>query len=75
MFFHALSGLDSQKAYSPDEVSPVVLKNCTSKLTPYLVKLFCLCLSTSTYPSCWKFAHIQLISKKVTAPIFQTTAL
>ena len=29
-----------------------------------LVKLFCLSLSTSTYPSCWKFARIQPVSNK-----------
>ena len=57
--FHVRSGLDSQKAYSSEGVPPVVLKNCATKLTPCLVKLFCLCLSTFTYSSCWKFAHIQ----------------
>ncbi len=35
-----------------------------SVLAPYRVKLFCLCLSTSTFPSCWKSAHIQPIPKK-----------
>ena len=33
-------------------------------LAPCLVKLFHLCLSTSTFPSCWKFAHIQPVPKK-----------
>ena len=60
----ALSGLDSRKAYGLDGVLPVVLKNCASELTHCLVKLFRLCFSTSTYPSCWKFAHIQLVLKK-----------
>ncbi|MCP4269761.1 MAG: hypothetical protein GY777_30010, partial [Candidatus Brocadiaceae bacterium] len=32
--FSALSGLDSRKAYGPDGVPPVVLKNCASVLTP-----------------------------------------
>ena len=50
--FHALSGLDSRKAYGPDGIPPVVLKNCASELAPCLVKLFRLCLSTSTYPFC-----------------------
>ena len=62
--FHTLSGLDSWKAYGLDGVPPVVLKTCVSELTPCLIKLFCLCLSTSTYPSCWKFAHIQPVPKK-----------
>ena len=29
-----------------------------------LIKLIHLCLSTSTYPVCWKFAHIQPVPKK-----------
>ena len=62
--FYALSGLDSRKAYGPDGVPPIVLKNCASVLAPCLVKLFHLCLSTSTFPSCWKFAHIQPVPKK-----------
>ncbi len=33
-------------------------------LTPCLVKLFRLCLSTSTSPSCWKYAFIQPVPKK-----------
>ncbi len=59
-----LSGLIPQKAYGPDGVPPVVLKNCASVLTPCLVKLFRLCLSTSTFPSCWEYAYIQPIPKK-----------
>ena len=45
-------------------VHPVVLKNCASELAPCLVILFRLCLSTSIYSSCWKFAHIQPIPKE-----------
>ncbi len=43
---------------------PTVLKNCASVLTPCLVKLFRLCLSTSNFPSCWKYAYIQPVPKK-----------
>ena len=62
--FHALSGLDSRKAYGLDGVPPVVLKNCASELALCQIKLFRLCLSSSTYPSCLKFAHIQPVPKK-----------
>ncbi|XP_050710739.1 uncharacterized protein LOC126995293 [Eriocheir sinensis] len=62
--FYALSGLNPQKAYGPDGVPPIVLKNCASVLSPCLVKLFRLCLSTSTFPSCWKYAFIQPVPKK-----------
>ncbi len=59
-----LSGLDSRKAYGPDCVPPIVLKKCASVLASCLVKLFHLCFSTSTFPSCWTFAHIQPVPKK-----------
>merc|ERR1712035_293843 len=62
--FYALSGLDPRKAVGPDGVPPIVLKNCASVLAPCLAKLFSLCLSTSTFPSCWKYAHIQPVPKK-----------
>ncbi len=62
--FCALSGLNPQKAYGHDGVPPIVLKNCASVLTPCLVKLFSLCLSTSTFPSCWKYAYVQPMPKK-----------
>ncbi len=60
----ALSGLSPQKAYGPDGDPPIVLKNCASVLTPCLVKFFRLCLSTSTFPSCWKYAFVQPVPKK-----------
>ena len=64
MFFIPFAGLNLRKAYGPDGVPPIVLKNCASELTPCLVKLFRLCLSKSIFPSCWKFAHIQPVPKK-----------
>ncbi len=62
--FYALSGLNPQKTYGPDGVPSIVLKNCASLLTPCLVKLFRLCLSTSTFPACWKYAYLQPVPKK-----------
>ncbi len=62
--FYALSVLNPQKAYEADGVPPIALKNCASVLTPYLVKLFRLFLSTSTFPSGWKYAYIQPVPKK-----------
>ena len=62
--FSTLSGLNVNKAYGPDGVPPVVLKNCASVLTPCLGKLFRLCLSSCTFPTCWKFALIQPVPKK-----------
>ncbi len=62
--FYALSGLNPWKAYGPDGVPPIVLKNCASVLTPCLVKLFRLCLSTSAFPSYWRYAYVQPVPKK-----------
>ena len=67
--FQVLSGLDPRKVYVPDGVPPVVLTNFAFELAHCLVKLFLLCLSTSTYPSCWRFAHIQPVPKKDDRPI------
>ncbi len=61
---YALSGLNPQKAYGPDGVPPIILTNCASVLRPCLVQLFRLCLSTSTFPSFWKYAYVQLVPKK-----------
>ena len=63
-FFHTLAGLNTRQAYGPVGVPPIVLRNCASVLAPCLVKLFELCLFTSTFPSCWKFAYIQPVPKK-----------
>ena len=56
--------LNNRNVYSPDGALLIVLKNCASVLAPCLVKLFRLCLSTSTYPSFWKYAYIQSVPKK-----------
>ena len=42
----------------------MVLKICASELALCLGKLFRLCFSTSTFPSCWKRALIQPVAKK-----------
>ena len=69
--FSALSGHDSWKAYGYYRVPPIVLKNWGRSPT---WSNFSACLSTSTYPSCWKLTF-NLSLKTVTAPIFQTTAV
>ncbi|KAL7633754.1 UNVERIFIED_CONTAM: hypothetical protein RMT77_015708 [Armadillidium vulgare] len=60
----ALSELNTKKAYGPNGIPPVVLKTCASELAACLGKLFRPCLSTSTFPSCWKRALIQHVPKK-----------
>src|SRR5678816_3462852 len=41
-----------------------VLRECAYVLTPPLVQLYSLCLNTSTFPQCWKHAHVQPIPEK-----------
>ncbi len=62
--FSAVSELNPRKVFGPNGVPPVFLKNCASVLTCCLVKLFRLCLSTSIFPSCWKYAYRQPVPKK-----------
>ncbi len=71
----ALSGLNPRKAYGHDGVPPIVLKSCASVLTPCLVRLYRLCLSTSTFPSFWKYYYIQPVPKKDDRFNFLTTVL
>src|ERR1700755_2152234 len=59
----ALSELNSKKVYGPNGHS-VFLKSGDSEIAPCLGKLFCHCLFTSTFPSCWKRALIQPVLKK-----------
>ena len=60
----ALSEFNTKKAYGPDGIPPVVLKLCARELAPCLEKLFNLCLSSGSFPSCWKRALIQPVPKK-----------
>ncbi len=73
--FYALSGLNPQKAYGPDGVPPIVLKNCASVLTPCLsnfsvsVCLHLPFLPAGIMPTC------NLFLRRVTALTLQTTDL
>ncbi len=62
--FHVLSKLNHRNAYGPDGVPSIILKNCVFGLTPCLIKLFRLCLSTSTIPSCRQHAYVQPVPIK-----------
>ncbi len=62
--FYALSGLNPRKTYWPDGIPPVILKNGPTVLMTCLVKLFRLCLWTSTCTSYWKYAYVKPVPKK-----------
>ena len=55
------------------QMDSLLLFSKTVLLSSLSIKLFRLCLSTSTYPSCWKFAHIQPIPKKDDRSNLKTT--
>jgi len=59
-----LNSLDVSKAYGSDGIPPRVLKKCASALAPALVRLYQLCLSTQTFPICWKHSLVQPVPKK-----------
>jgi len=59
-----LKNLKLDKAPGPDEIPPVVLKNCSSELSPILARLFRLSIKTSVFPTPWKYGNIHPIPKK-----------
>ena len=72
----ALADLNPRKAYGPDGVPSIVLKNCASVLAPCLVRFF----SVSAYQLppillAGIMPIYNLFQKKVTAPTIQTTVL
>ena len=73
--FHALAGLNPRKAYGPDGVPPIVLRNCASMLAPCLVKLFQLYLLLLPFPLAGSLPTFSLFLKRVTVLILETTVL
>jgi hypothetical protein len=59
-----LKTLDTSKATGPDMLNPILLKEASSILKYPLCKLFNLSLSTSIFPTEWKFANITPVLKK-----------
>jgi hypothetical protein len=59
-----LKTLDVNKACPPSDISPFILKNCRSSLTPHLTFIFNQSISTGTVPIQWKKANVVPIFKK-----------
>ena len=59
-----LKTLDTSKATGPDMLNPIPLKEASSILKYPLCKLFNLSLSTSIFPTEWKFANVTPVFKK-----------
>ena len=57
--------LDLSKAYVPDCIPGVVLKNCELGLSYLLAELFNKCLMESCFPDCWKVSSVVPVFKNV----------
>ena len=60
-----IMNLDLSKAYGPDCIPAVFLKNCESELSFILAELFNKCLKESCFPDCWKVSSVVPVFKNV----------
>lgn len=58
-----LKGVDTSKGDGPDNISPLLLKNCASSLAVPLLAIFNRSLSTGKFPTRWKSSYITPIFK------------
>ena len=68
-----LSNLNPQKAASPDQIKPIILKNLSTPLSPILKHLFKKSLDSGTLPHIWKDTYVAPVHKKVNALTLPTT--
>ena len=54
----AITNLDLSKAFSPDCIPVVLLKNCEAELSYILAEIFNKCLKECCFPDCWKFSSV-----------------
>ena len=57
--------LDLSKAFGPDCIPVVVLKNCELELSYILAELFNMCLKESSFRDCWKVSFVVPAFKNV----------
>ena len=57
--------LDSSKAYGPDCIPVVVLRNCEPELSYIPAELFNRCLKKSCFPDWWKVSSVAPVFKNV----------
>lgn len=58
-----LRNIDTSKGDGPDNISPILLKNCADGLASPLLRIFNLSLSTGIFPTRWKTSYITPIFK------------
>ena len=54
-----ITNFDSSKAFGPDCIPVLVLKNYELELSYRLAELFNNCLKESCFPDCWKNMHLR----------------
>ena len=59
-----LSKIDVKRAFAPNTIPPVILKNCRFLLAPSLCVLFNTCIQCECIPNEWKKAYVVPIHKK-----------
>ncbi|XP_037045741.1 uncharacterized protein LOC119081106 [Bradysia coprophila] len=59
----ALRGIDVCKGNGPDDVSPLVIKNCAESLLSPLSRIFNFSLGSSVFPARWKSSYLTPIHK------------
>ena len=60
-----LTNLDLSKAYGPDGLPVMVLKNCEPELCYLLAELFNKCLKESCFPDCYEVSSVVPVFKNV----------
>jgi len=69
-----LLNLNPDKSFGPDDIHPMLLKECAAAVTEPLSIIFQQLFDTGTLPADWKTANIVPIFKKETARTDQITA-
>ena len=62
--YNQLRSLDPHKATGPDNISPRVLKKCSTELAAPLSMVFNHCLDAGQWPSLWKCSNVIPVHKK-----------
>ena len=60
-----ITKLDLSKAFGPNCIPVVVLKNCEPELSYTIANLFNKCLKESCFPACWKVSWVVPVFKNV----------
>ena len=65
MIKKVITNLDPSKAFGPDYIPVLVLRNCEPEIPYILAGLFNMCLKESCFPGCWKISSVSPVFKNV----------